>query len=266
MNYPIRISEKIRGLLFCIMYNQAFLLILLFNTFLFGLCQKHDDIEPVDPFTIKHLQINNYHGPLTAEMLKLFKNVEILENRQCNYTLFEDRVLHVLPNLKKLAISNSNIVREAHDVSKCCRKLKEVEFINSGLSDLPWHQIDKDWPLEKIYLFREKCPKLAANMLVDKKLKHLTLTYSDLEIIEEGAFNGVKHLETLNLKRNKIKTITNKTLAPLKTLKELDLSENLLEEITAAQIPNLPNLEKLNIGHNPIKKSTSKKLGNCCRN
>ncbi|KAK9872719.1 hypothetical protein WA026_019500 [Henosepilachna vigintioctopunctata] len=148
------------------MFFPAAILFLVSGVLSLPLFEKHEDHEPVDIISVKHLQINSYTGPLTAEMFKLLKNVEILELRESNFTLLEDRLLHNLPNLRKLSVSNSHIVREVHDISSCCQKLKEIEMMNSGLSSLPWNQIGVDWPIEKFICSVKKLQNLKLTSLL----------------------------------------------------------------------------------------------------
>ncbi|KAL3271986.1 hypothetical protein HHI36_022455 [Cryptolaemus montrouzieri] len=212
--------------------------------------EKDDD--PVDLLTLKHVQIDNYNGPLTEENAVLLRNVEILDIRQSNLTPMHQSFLNSMPKLKKLSISNSNIAREVRDISNCCKQLKEFELINSGLPSLSWHLYGK-WPLVRLYVHKEKLPHLKENILKDTKMKELTIEYSGVETIDDSAFTHLLHLETLNLQNNKIKQITKELLTPLKNVKEINLKGNLLEKLTTDQFPSLPNLEKLDVGHNPIK-------------
>ncbi|KAL3271988.1 hypothetical protein HHI36_022457 [Cryptolaemus montrouzieri] len=213
---------------------------------------QHTNDDPVDLLASKHIQIDNYNGPLTEENFAFLGNVEILDIRHSNLTPIHQNVFNPMPKLKKITISNSNTIDEQKDVSTCCKHLKELELIKSGIPAISWNLYGK-LPLERLYIFRENIPEIKESILKDTKLKDLTIERSGVEVIDDNAFIHLHDLEHLNLEHNKIKQITKELLAPLKNVKEINLSGNLLEKLTTDQFPSLPNLEKLNVGHNPIK-------------
>ncbi|KAK9872713.1 hypothetical protein WA026_019494 [Henosepilachna vigintioctopunctata] len=150
--------------------------------------------DPVDVLQINHLLLKNYHGKLNSKILKLFPNVEIFEIRNCNFTTVHDEFFHSIPKVRKLIVIDSSIKREDHDISSCCWKLKEIDFINAGFDIVPWHKMGSHWPLERMYLYKEIVPHLKEKFFENKHLKNLTIENANLENIEDSAFQGlIKH-------------------------------------------------------------------------
>ncbi|KAK9872717.1 hypothetical protein WA026_019498 [Henosepilachna vigintioctopunctata] len=187
-------------------------------------------------------------------MLKLFPNVEILEIRNSNLTPIHDSFFLSIPKLKKFSIFDSFTVRKDEDISACCKNVEVLELVNSGLAAVPWEKIEAHWPIKRLLVSQQHIPHLEGSSINVGGLQDLTIEKSNLEHIDNDAFEGLVHLESLNLQSNKIKKITKEMLAPMIKLKVLNLRNNLLEKLTTDQFPSLPNLEIIDIrGNKNIK-------------
>lgn len=218
----------------------------------------HEDTRknPVDILKVKNLLIKDYTGPLKFDTLELFRNVENLDLRNCNFTPFHESFLHPLVNLKRLAISNNVMERVDHDTSGCCSELLDLELTNSGVGDLEETELKKIGAmksLKRLVFHNEKIPVLHEDTLTDTNLLDVTIKHCNLATIEDGAFKHLQKLHNLNLKNNKLKVLKKEVLAPLVNVKVINLSGNSLEKLTTDMIPALPHLEELLVGHNPIK-------------
>ncbi|XP_045467361.1 P-granule-associated novel protein 1-like [Harmonia axyridis] len=226
-------------------------------------CVRSQNDIPVRLLDLKDIVIEDYHGNLDAKTLELFKNVETLTLDGCNFTSFNENFVHPLKNLQKLVVANSRFSKVSSDISTCCVKLRIMEVINCKLEPIDKDDMNKlaeMKSLERFYLHKTDIPVIAAKSFVGSNLKALEVEYSNLETIEDGAFDGMDKLETLILRQNKLKTFPTGSLSSLKSLKVLDLKGNLLEKVETKDFPSLPNLEKVNLGHNPIKEINLKGL------
>ncbi|XP_045465547.1 leucine-rich repeat-containing protein 40-like [Harmonia axyridis] len=233
------------------MFFKSFLLF----TSLIWCIHCQNDI-PVQLLEAKNIVIHDYHGNMDAKTLELLENVETLTLDGCNFTSFNKNFLHPLKNLQKFVFSNSQFNKVQSDISTCCSKLRTVEVINTKFGPINQDDLKRlaqRKAMERFHLHKMNIPNIPANCLVGSNLKSFEVEYSNLAIIEDGAFNGMEKLEILNLRNNKLTTIPTGSLASLKTLKELHLGSNLIQKVETKDIPSLPNLEKLNLGFNPIQ-------------
>ncbi len=83
-------------------------------------------------------------------------------------------------------------------------------------------------------------------------LVQLAFIYSDINHIEQEAFDGLTKVTSLYLKGNKLTTFEGSGLLQgLDSLKTLDLSDNDIAEIEEGLLDNMPNLDNLNLAGNP---------------
>ncbi|XP_045467362.1 P-granule-associated novel protein 1-like [Harmonia axyridis] len=218
----------------------------------------HEDTRenPIDVLHVKNLLIKDYTGPLRFDTLELFRNIESLELKNCNFTPFHESFLHPLSNLKRLVITNNVMERVDHDTSGCCSHLEELELTNSGTGDLEEVEMKKIGAmksLKRLVFHNEKIPVLHEGTLTDTNLVDVTIKHCNLASIEKGAFKKLYKLENLNLKNNKLQKLPKEVLISLKNLKVINLKGNFLNKLTTDQFPSLPNLEVLIVADNPIE-------------
>ncbi|KAK9872716.1 hypothetical protein WA026_019497 [Henosepilachna vigintioctopunctata] len=210
--------------------------------------------EAVHVLQIKHIKIENYSGPINADVMRLFENVEIMESINSNYSPSRNNFFFALPNLKKIHLYESTVeIKINDDISQCCKNLNEMIFVRNGADRKTWQAIGREWPLKTLCLIEESVPSFETDLINNIHLENLTIYHSGIQMIDNTAFEKIFQLKYLYLQKNEIKSITKEILAPLEYLKVLDLEGNQLEKLTTDQFPFLPNLEKLNVANNPIK-------------
>ncbi|XP_001121376.4 chaoptin isoform X1 [Apis mellifera] len=83
-------------------------------------------------------------------------------------------------------------------------------------------------------------------------LKILDLQSNFIVVLEPGTFT-LRHLETLNIRNNKIEGLRKQSFHGLELLQQLDLSENQIAQLLTEQFRNLKNLRILNLSGNKIR-------------
>lgn len=86
------------------------------------------------------------------------------------------------------------------------------------------------------------------NLANFKQLQHLTLDYSEISTIEDGAFSGTPALLELKLGYNQIQAITSKTFEGLTNMNVLDLTGNRHCRIETGAFTLLTKLNQLYLG------------------
>ncbi|KAG7209858.1 hypothetical protein KM043_011460 [Ampulex compressa] len=84
------------------------------------------------------------------------------------------------------------------------------------------------------------------------ELKSLDLRNNFINVLEPGTF-GLSHLETLNLRDNKVETLRKQSFHGLDSLQQLDLHGNDITQLSMEQFRNLRNLRVLNLSNNKIR-------------
>ncbi|KAF5281112.1 hypothetical protein FQR65_LT02978 [Abscondita terminalis] len=87
------------------------------------------------------------------------------------------------------------------------------------------------------------------------KIVQLDLSFNNFNKVPQNISN-YKTLQYLNMSRNKLSHLKERSLGTLDSLKILDLSHNLFKDwldINNASLINLPSLSELNLSHNPLK-------------
>ncbi|XP_044763493.1 leucine-rich repeat-containing protein 4C-like [Coccinella septempunctata] len=213
--------------------------------------------NPVDVLQVTHPIIRTYKGPWGIDTLKLFHNIEYLQLRRNNFTIFQWNFLNTIPNLKSLELFNNFMERVDFNITQCCNKLEILELTESGLPEIPDEFLKKIGGIESLkYLtFRdEKMRILRKDTLANPNLGYLTILACHLDTIDDGAFSKLQKLRILDLSYNSIRAINKDTFASLQNVKMINLKGNFLETLTTDMISALPNLETLVLSHNLIMK------------
>ncbi|XP_043978128.1 leucine-rich repeats and immunoglobulin-like domains protein 2 isoform X2 [Gambusia affinis] len=198
---------------------------------------KRNKIKIVDSLTFKGLEslksLKMQRNGITKLMDGAFfglNNIEELELEHNNLTEVNKVWLYGLRMLRILQISHNAIGVIRPDAWEFCQKLEELDLSHNHLTRLEETAFVGLGFLETLNLGENAISHLGEGVF--SSLAHLrTLDIRNNEIswaIEDSiaVFNGMKKLTTLNLQRNKIKSITQKAFEGLDELKELDLGKN----------------------------------------
>jgi Leucine-rich repeat (LRR) protein len=94
--------------------------------------------------------------------------------------------------------------------------------------------------------------KLQAETFQEATIRKFIANENNYPKIEDFTFSEAENLEDLDLKRNKIREVSQHAFTDCRKLKTVDLSENDIRELQAGSF-NCPMLEILNLTHNKIE-------------
>ncbi|XP_044763488.1 P-granule-associated novel protein 1-like [Coccinella septempunctata] len=219
------------------------------------LASEDTRVDPVDVLQIKNVLIENYEGSLKPDTLQLFPNIEHLEFKHNNFTIFNADFLRLLPNLQTLKIAKNAMKEVEFNATGCCGKLESIELEKSGIGgrlEEALKQIGTIKSLKYISLADENLPVLREDVLVNPNLEELSIYACDLETIEDGAFKKLQQLKTLELRVNRLGWINKEVFAPLTNIRKINLDQNRMIQLTTDMLPPLPNLEVLIVSFNNL--------------
>lgn len=137
-----------------------------------------------------------------------------------------------------------------HDVSWSANV---VDCSNAGYIDTLPERIPMD--STQLYLDGNDIRVIGSHSFIGrKKLQVLFLNSSNIDVIHNRTFNGLKDLELLRLDNNKIKELNGYEFEGLITLRELYLQYNHISTIHNATFTGLPELRVLRLDHNRLFK------------
>ena len=187
-----------------------------------------------DLFELKKLYLgSNYFNKITNMLLKNVVNIEVLNVSQCSIRYVSHSAFRDLECLKILDFSY-NVISVFKP--KVFRDLINVRHLNLEYNILLEFNVPTLFSLKRNYY-----------------LKHLNLSYNNLETIVENNFVIFLYLTNLNLSNNRLSIILNLTFSNLKHLVVLNLNCNKITTIWPEAFLNLGSLEMLNLRSNLIE-------------
>ena len=137
-----------------------------------------------------------------------------------------------LVNLKRLSLSGS--INENFNFEIFKNLSGQLEDITIGLSNIDgdFVKLVDSYSFPYLVEFSAKLFKIRRlkKKFLDRfpKLRHLTIAYSNIEVIEHDSFSNLEQLSLLDLSRNRIGFIEKNAFSSLKNLLAVDLSRNRL--------------------------------------
>ncbi|KAL1488353.1 hypothetical protein ABEB36_014830 [Hypothenemus hampei] len=177
--------------------------------------------EIVEKFSVKNL------SKLIVSFEGVNQNGAIqLNNNEIGH--IPERVFNKLNSLSRLFLFDNNITSLSKDSFVGLENLKLLELSNR---------------IRKIYL------KLFAK---NSFLENLRLASNPGVIIEDGAFNNLTHLKTIDLSLNNITEVSEDIFKYCKNLVSINLDQNLLRSLPVGVFRNLRKLSELNLSRNKL--------------
>ncbi|XP_041823582.1 vasorin b [Melanotaenia boesemani] len=106
---------------------------------------------------------------------------------------------------------------------------------------------------EAIFCFQRRSPTIPNPKEVHHSIKNFYLFSNGIETITAQDFDGLHHLEMLDLSQNKLTQLPDRVFEPLTSLKNLDLSSNQITHISKECFHGMAQLERLYLYSNQIK-------------
>ncbi|XP_043481330.1 toll-like receptor 6 [Leptopilina heterotoma] len=114
----------------------------------------------------------------------------------------------------------------------------------------------------EVYLDGNNFGELNSHSFIGRKnLEILYANNSNIEVISNNTFSGLKRLVTLHLEHNCLRNFYSAVLVPIENLKELYLQYNFLEYLDEATFKTLRHLEVLHLNNNHLKNFALWQLG-----
>lgn len=155
-----------------------------------------------------------------------------------------------LNNLKQLSLSRNRIKELDDKMLKGVFNLEELDLSKNEIAILEPHTFVSLSFLKKLKLNNNQIIQLTANMFEGFKLKG-------------QSFNGLRYLELLDLRNNKLTEIPTSILTRMPALAQLLLSNNQIARITDQNVTALKkalNLKKIDVTGNQLSDPAIKKL------
>lgn len=167
---------------------------------------------------------------------------------------FELNGLNVIESLEinKIQFINSKLPEIPNGFSIILPQLEDLDMSNVELKTLNSNNFENAVKLKRLNLssnFLNEIAEKTFHMLI---LEVIDLSKNKINKLENNAFSGLLHLQTLLLQGNKLKTIDGTSISYAPKLKNLDLSDNLLESLETGFSNSVDKLKNLNLGNNNI--------------
>uniref|UniRef100_A0A6P7H720 Protein artichoke-like n=1 Tax=Diabrotica virgifera virgifera TaxID=50390 RepID=A0A6P7H720_DIAVI len=142
-----------------------------------------------------------------------------------------DGICTIVPLLKYLDLSFNKITNLSQISVSNCSYLSSYNISNNFINDIPPGT------------FQEKVP-----------IETLDISENNLLFINESTFRNLRSvLKIINLRKNNISTVGNKSFYGFNSLKTIDLSENKIKNIEQYAFSNLKNIFTINLSNNAIE-------------
>ena len=180
--------------------------------------------------------IKGYSSSLTDHVLDLHK------------TPFQDGC----SGASRVVCRGSNITDLPADLSK---EMKSLILFNTSIRVLRKEMFATFFGLEKLYIFSNRLSRIddgAFNNLTDLKTMDLSFVYLNETELQKNAFQGLDHLELLQLSSNHLEEIPTTQLKSLIGLKKLHLINNNIKYIREGSLSFSDKLEEVDLTGNVL--------------
>lgn len=187
----------------------------------------NNDEPTIDRFSYQHKTCCTYNNVTSSSQMNISDFTTTTSIRRRKITQNYSR------NVLRLEFMSSSFDEFPAEFLKSFTSLIELFAVNVGIRALQsplFHDNNDQKQFEIINISRNKIVKLKDDTFKDIFVRFLDLSYNEIEIINEMAFNN-NRIGNLNLKGNKIKEI--QFIRNINHFKMIDLSENSILEINA---------------------------------
>lgn len=212
-------------------------------------------------YPISFSQDDHYVSIRCTEISTNFSNVNtsnIQEFALVNATLENFDYFKLLPNLKRLSLSNSLSSKVNLTNLAKYSNIQNLDISNNGLQSL-WNSSNLSHFIV-LDLSRNNVQLNGNEFNTMKKLEFLNISYNKIADLHPDLFKDLSNLKFLDISCNEIKTITEKVFQPLLTLLHLNLSNNKLETLDDFSFEKLIKLQQLDLSNNLLINVTTATL------
>lgn len=168
--------------------------------------------------------------------------------------LISEGAFENLARLEELNLSRNSLNNNLGTNSKALQsisRLRTLDISLNGLTDdaVEWFLRNKPF-LDQLEMTGNALTRLSRNMFKESKgLRSITIVDNQISVIEQGTFEPLRKLETLNLAKNNLAHICD---FKLNQVKYLNLSRNSIEFFVTREDDQMYKLEILDLSHNKL--------------
>ncbi|KAM7417890.1 hypothetical protein PAMA_017510 [Pampus argenteus] len=173
----------------------------------------------------------------------------------CNQLdLISERAFENLAQLEELNLSRNALNNNLGSNSKALQSISTLKILDISMNSLSDHVVEmylrKKSSLDQLKMTGNVLTRLTHNLFKESKnLKVITLDDNLISVIDQGTFEPLSQLETLNLAKNNLAHICD---FKLNQVKNLNLSRNSIEFFITHEDDQLYRLEILDLSYNKL--------------
>ncbi|VBB28104.1 unnamed protein product [Acanthocheilonema viteae] len=162
-------------------------------------------------------------------------------------------MLYDFGQLKVLKINHNELIEIQSNAFAMCTWLTELDLSYNHLRILHKGLFTKQNIYDSLVLRNNAIISLDMDTFGANNVRKLDLAYNELKKIPQHALSSIQNsLTNLNLRGNRIRSITIDDFDGMENLEELILADNHIEIIEEAAFSKIQKLIKLDVSHNPI--------------
>lgn len=146
-------------------------------------------------------------------------------------------------NYSKLIVNNQDIPMVCPEIFQLKMAVDDAEVYikNSSVKDIDVGVYEFDGVLGILSITHNKIEKIKEGVFNEMKVKHINLSYNEIDWIEARAFDNNINLESVSLRGNKLRIINSNWFFNTSFLYRIDLGENRLWTLQGAAFKHLVN-------------------------
>lgn len=197
-----------------------------------------------------YYRCNETNPTITFPMEKFILFLTVLD---CELTKFPDNLIEIFPNLQTIAIGNNGL--ESLDLVKipAGESLKKFKINDGVVTSLKDQFCPNCHNLTELIIMNCKMRKIASNAFEGLDiLEFLDLSKNIIDMLKEKTFASLKKLKFLKLSYNWIKIIHENLFVSNTLLTDILLEYNQISKLDKNTFVNIKNLKTLNFSYNKL--------------
>uniref|UniRef100_A0A8C4GYV7 Leucine-rich repeat-containing protein 32 n=1 Tax=Dicentrarchus labrax TaxID=13489 RepID=A0A8C4GYV7_DICLA len=194
---------------------------------------------------------NNFIRQLQTLALPYLEQLDLSSNQ---LDLISEGAFENLARLEELNLSRNALNNNLGSNSKALQSISRLKILDISMNDLTHDAVERylrnKSSLDQLKMTGNALTRLSHNLFRENKgLRSITIDDNLISVIEQGTFESLSQLETLNLAKNNLAHICD---FKLHQVKYLNLSRNSVEFFVTREDDQLYRLEILDLSHNKL--------------
>lgn len=233
-------------------------------TQLIALNVSHNGIDLVSSgifrglYRLRHIDLRSNHlATLAVGVFDGLANLRAIYLQDNLIQLVDSRTFSQLPQLRLLQLGRNQINDIRSNAFDNLPQLRKIVLANNRLASVPKslsRTTNATIPIEVVDLSANQLKEISAtDFFYWSKLEYVSLARNKIATIDRLAFQQqLATLKTLDLSRNKLKSLPDALVAGSLKLRAIDVSRNVLETISATTFQNSTQLQTINLSYNRL--------------